>query len=73
MALSSRSRRPHQQDFIETVSGLANEGRQKFALRLSAWEDEHEPSLPPGNDLVAAMPKIDEKRVRNSDLNFEER
>jgi hypothetical protein len=31
---------PHQQDFIETVSGLANDGRQKFALRLSAWKSD---------------------------------
>jgi hypothetical protein len=37
---------PHQQDFIETVSGLANDGRPKFALRLSAWNDEPEPRLP---------------------------
>ncbi len=31
---------PHQQDFIETISQLARDGRQKFALRLSAWRDE---------------------------------
>ena len=31
---------PHQQDFIETVSQLADDGRQKFALCLSAWRDE---------------------------------
>jgi len=31
---------PHQQDFIETISELAHDGRQKFALRLSAWKDE---------------------------------
>jgi hypothetical protein len=29
---------PHQQDFIETISRLANDGRDKFALRLSAWK-----------------------------------
>jgi hypothetical protein len=29
---------PHQQDFIETVSQLPNDGRQEFALRLSAWK-----------------------------------
>jgi hypothetical protein len=28
---------PHQQDFIETVSQLPNDGRQGFALSLSAW------------------------------------
>jgi hypothetical protein len=29
---------PHQQDFIETVSRLPDDGRQQFALRLSAWK-----------------------------------
>ena len=28
---------PHQQDFIESVSQLPDDGRQKFALSLSAW------------------------------------
>ena len=28
---------PHQQDFIETVSQFADDGRDKFALCLSAW------------------------------------
>ena len=28
---------PHQQDFIEAVSQLPDDGRQKFALSLSAW------------------------------------
>jgi hypothetical protein len=28
---------PHQQDFIETVSELPNDGRQLFSLSLSAW------------------------------------
>jgi hypothetical protein len=28
---------PHQQDFIEAVSQLPNDGRQRFALSLSAW------------------------------------
>lgn len=31
---------PHQQDFIETVSQLPYDGRQQFALRLSAWRVE---------------------------------
>ena len=31
---------PHQQDFIETVSELADDGRHRFALCLSAWRDE---------------------------------
>jgi len=30
---------PRQQDFIETVSQLPNDGRQKFALCLSAWKN----------------------------------
>ena len=29
---------PHQQDFIESVSQLPNDGRQEFALCLSAWK-----------------------------------
>jgi hypothetical protein len=29
---------PHQQDFIEMVSQLPDDGRQRFALCLSAWE-----------------------------------
>jgi hypothetical protein len=32
---------PHQQDFIETVSQLPDDGRQQFALHLSAWKDGH--------------------------------
>lgn len=28
---------PHQQDFIETMSQFPDDGRAKFALRLSAW------------------------------------
>jgi hypothetical protein len=28
---------PHQQDFIENVSELPNDGRQLFSLSLSAW------------------------------------
>jgi hypothetical protein len=28
---------PHQQDFIETVAQLPDDGRQRFALSLSAW------------------------------------
>jgi hypothetical protein len=28
---------PHQQDFIETMSQLPDDGRHKFALSLSAW------------------------------------
>lgn len=31
---------PHQQDFIESVSQLPDDGRQQYALRLSAWKDE---------------------------------
>lgn len=31
---------PHQQDFIERVAQLPEDGRQVFALRLSAWRDE---------------------------------
>jgi hypothetical protein len=31
---------PHQQDFIETVSQLPEDGRHKLALCLSAWNDE---------------------------------
>ncbi len=30
---------PHQQDFIETVSQFTDDGRKKFALHLSAWND----------------------------------
>lgn len=30
---------PHQQDFMESISQLPNDGRQQFALRLSAWRD----------------------------------
>jgi hypothetical protein len=30
---------PHQQDFIETVSQLPDDGRQRYALRLSAWRE----------------------------------
>ena len=30
---------PHQQDFIESVSRLPEDGRQRFALRLSAWNE----------------------------------
>jgi len=33
---------PHQQDFIEAVSQLSNDGRDQFALRLSAWRDDVE-------------------------------
>jgi hypothetical protein len=29
---------PHQQDFIETVSQMPDDGRNKFALSLSAWQ-----------------------------------
>jgi predicted dinucleotide-binding enzyme len=28
---------PHQQDFIETVMQMPNDGRQKYVLSLSAW------------------------------------
>src|SRR3954447_24551595 len=38
---------PHQQDFIETVSQLPDDGRQQFALRLSAWKDQTDPAQPP--------------------------
>jgi hypothetical protein len=31
---------PHQQDFIESVSQLPDDGRQQFALCLSAWRDD---------------------------------
>jgi hypothetical protein len=31
---------PHQQDFIESVSRLPDDGRQQFALCLSAWKRE---------------------------------
>jgi hypothetical protein len=31
---------PHQQDFIETVSQLPDDGRQQFVLCLSAWKDD---------------------------------
>ena len=31
---------PHQQDFIESVSKLPADGRDQFALRLSAWRAE---------------------------------
>jgi len=30
---------PHQQDFIETVSELPDDGRHEFSLSLSAWRD----------------------------------
>jgi hypothetical protein len=30
---------PHQQDFIENISQLPPDGRQQYALRLSAWRD----------------------------------
>jgi hypothetical protein len=30
---------PHQQDFIESVSRLPEDGRQRFDLRLSAWNE----------------------------------
>lgn len=30
---------PHQQDFIETVSQFADDGRDKFTLCLSAWKE----------------------------------
>jgi len=30
---------PHQQDFIETVSQLPDDGRHKYALCLSAWKN----------------------------------
>ena len=30
---------PHQQDFIESVSRLPDDGRHEFALNLSAWKD----------------------------------
>ncbi len=36
---------PHQQDFIETVARLPDDGRQQFALKLSAWREE-EPTNP---------------------------
>jgi hypothetical protein len=28
---------PHQQDFIETVMQMPDDGRNRFALSLSAW------------------------------------
>jgi hypothetical protein len=31
---------PHQQDFIETISQFAHDGRQNFVLRLSAWKED---------------------------------
>lgn len=31
---------PHQQDFIESLMRLPEDGRQKYALKLSAWNDE---------------------------------
>lgn len=31
---------PHRQDFIESVSRLPEDGREQFALCLSAWQDE---------------------------------
>lgn len=31
---------PHQQDFIESLLRLPEDGRQKYALRLSAWKNE---------------------------------
>jgi len=31
---------PHQQDFIESVSRLPDDGRHQFALNLSAWKDD---------------------------------
>ena len=31
---------PHQQDFIESVSKLPPDGREKYALNLSAWASE---------------------------------
>jgi hypothetical protein len=36
---------PHQQDFIETVAQFAGDGRDKFALRLSAWREPEDPEL----------------------------
>jgi hypothetical protein len=33
---------PHQQDFIETVSQFADDGRHQFALCLSAWREPQE-------------------------------
>jgi hypothetical protein len=35
---------PHQQDFIETVSELPDDGRQLFSLSLSAWPRHDEPA-----------------------------
>jgi hypothetical protein len=31
---------PHQQDFIENVAPLPQDGRQQFALCISAWKDQ---------------------------------
>jgi len=36
---------PHQQDFIESVSQLPDDGRHQFALCLSAWKSETDGSL----------------------------
>jgi hypothetical protein len=36
---------PHQQDFIETVSQLPDDGRQRFTLCLSAWGREDDPVI----------------------------
>jgi hypothetical protein len=30
---------PHQQDFMESVSKLPDDGRKQFALCLSAWKN----------------------------------
>jgi hypothetical protein len=36
---------PHQQDFIEAVSQLPDDGRSKFALSLSAWPRHYGPGI----------------------------
>jgi hypothetical protein len=42
---------PHQQDFIETVSQLPDDGRQRFALCLSAWDGEPAPVVQSQNKV----------------------
>jgi hypothetical protein len=54
---------PHQQDFIESVSQLPDDGRQQYALRLSAWKVGSNPQRPgqPGIPLLpSGRPPIPE-------------
>jgi hypothetical protein len=46
---------PHQQDFIEIVSQLADDGRQRFALCLSAWRDEPDVAV---QTLISPLPQV---------------